>query len=216
MPTVCVTHNGRIACHLGPDPAPRPRAFALRSVSWTHCVACVVAGVIPSADRGRSFSPLPCEIGTFRGTFREHAFGCWMSGRSFGGTFRDTGTAGVWSFERSCRTDNTRLARWPSTRIISLTSSITTRTPPRRHAPDCTESSRPPNLHTQSMRIRLRRRRAPRAARHTALRRRHRVRLRRRRAGLRRGRHLRVRHRLRRHRSRRRSRHRLRTAVPAC
>ena len=60
MPTVCVTHNGRIACHLGPDPAPRPRAFALRSVPWTHCVACVVAGVIPSADRGRSFSPLPC------------------------------------------------------------------------------------------------------------------------------------------------------------
>eukprot|EP00966_Prymnesium_polylepis_P117921 2726373-Prymnesium_polylepis.1 len=42
-----------------------------------------------------------------------------MSGRSFGGTFRDTGTAGVWSFKQSCRTDNTRLARWPSTRIIS-------------------------------------------------------------------------------------------------
>eukprot|EP00966_Prymnesium_polylepis_P111183 2571969-Prymnesium_polylepis.1 len=46
------------------------------------------------------------------GTFREHA--CWMSGSPESGSFRDTGTAGVWSFERSYRTGATRSVMDPS------------------------------------------------------------------------------------------------------
>eukprot|EP00966_Prymnesium_polylepis_P243085 5621575-Prymnesium_polylepis.1 len=36
-----------------------------------------------------------------------------MSGSSEAGTFRDTGTAGVYSFERSYRTGDTRVGRGP-------------------------------------------------------------------------------------------------------